>query len=284
MKKQEKIECNFFCILESGEVRKILLTQAIIPEIKGIFIDSGAALFDDAEEIEFDGNYNIDSNEILYVELALPDNVTEAAKNPIGIADLDLATEDIKTLFWYENGVYYFQNFDKRKLLKNKSVIYYSNQTYNKLENNAFVVETIVNAVHKDDRLYFVSYVNANKIFSLAAFYQDATDDEIKTFSTHAKISLDQDWFITSTNSIIRKQITLLQKSKTLDGADTNKIKKHAKKFKLGIELDANGKICFPNDKKACKEILLFLNEQYWVGLISGHKYKTNSKREVKID
>ncbi|MBE2290161.1 MAG: hypothetical protein IAE95_11435 [Chitinophagaceae bacterium] len=229
MKKQTIIDCNFFCILESGDVRKILLTQKIIPEIREIFVTGGAALFDDVEEIVFDGNYNIDNNEILYVKLALPDNVLEVADNPIGIADLDLASEDIKTLFWYEDGVYYFQNFDKRKLLKNRSVIFYSNQTYDKLENNAFVVETIVNAVHKNERLYFVSYSNANKIFSLAAYYQDATDEEIRTFSTHASITLDQEWFITNTNSIIRKQITLLQKSKTLDGADTKKIKKHKK-------------------------------------------------------
>jgi hypothetical protein len=87
---------------------------------------------------------------------------------------------------------------------------------------------------------------------------------------------------LANTNSVIRKQITLLQKSKALAGANTGQIKADAHNFQLEIALDKKNKICFPNYKKACKEILLFLNEQYWTGLITGTKFKTNAKREIK--
>lgn len=274
--------CNFFCLLEDGAVKKIPLTNKVIPSIKKIFIDGNTALFNDVEEINFDGNYNIAENEILYVEMALPKNLVEAIGSPIETPNLDLKNDIIKALFWHENGETYFQNFDKRKLLKNKNVMIFSKDTFDRLENDAFVVDDFINAVHKDGKFFFKSFVNANKIFSLADYYREATNDDIVSFAGHNLISLDQDWFTNNSNSIIRKQITLLQKSKTLDSADTKKIKKHANKFKLAISLDDEGKICFPNDKKQCKEILLFLNEQYWIGLITGTKFKTTSKRKVK--
>ena len=187
-------------------------------------------------------------------------------------------TEIVKALFWYESGTYYFQNFDKRKLLNNKNVITYDNQTYSKLENNAFIVENVVNAIYKDDKFYFTSYANANRIFSLTDFYEEASNEKIDDFATNDKVDFDLDWLKINANSIIRKQITLLQKSGTLENSDTNKIKNSAKKFKLTIDLE-DGKIKFPNDKIQLKNLLTFLNEQYYIGLITGNKYKTNSKR-----
>jgi len=272
--------CNFFAILDDGSVRKINLTQSITTSIRNVFLEYGNLLVnEDTEEIEFDGNYIIQENEVLYVNLELPDDVKEAATNSIGIPNLDLNKENIKTLFWYEKKMFFFQNFDNRKLLRNKNVIFYNENTYSKLNENAFIIENTVNALHMNGKFYFNSYANANKIFSLLEFYQEATNEEISQFAASDKILLDEDWMLENSNTIIRKQITLIQRSKILNTADTKKIKSHAKKFLLGIELDKMGKIIFPKDKKACKNILTFLNEQYYIGLITGNKYKTSSKR-----
>ena len=277
-----KMDGNFFAVVNDGEVRKINLTQPIIPGIRDIFLEYGERLVNsEIEEIKFDGNYNIQEDEVLFVELTLPDNVKEVETNAIGIPDLDIDQEQIKSLFWYEDKSYYFQNFDNRRLLRNKNVLTFNKNTYSKLEENAFIVENMVNAVFKNEKFYFSSFINANKIFNLSAFYHEATNEEIKVFALNGKVVIDETWFTTNTNSVIRKQITLLQKSKILDAADTSKIKKFAKKFNLGIDLDTGGKIIFPNDKKVCKDILTFLNEQFYLGLITGNKYKTSSKRDA---
>lgn len=277
----QNIPCNFFAILKDGTVRKINLLQNITASIRNIFLDCGAVIMnDDTEEILFDGNYAIQEEEILYVEMGLPENIEEASNNAIGIEVLNLETDNIKTIFWYEDGVYYFQNFDNRKLLRNRSVIYWDNNTYNKLEENALIVDNIVNAIYKNNKFYFKSYANANKVFSLLAFFQEATNEEIKRFSENDKIIFDQDWLIDNSNTIIRKQITLIQKSNILEKAKPKSIKSSAKKFNLNIELQ-DGKVLLPNDKKVCKDILTFLNEQYYIGLITGNKYRTNSKRNV---
>lgn len=273
--------CNFFAILKDDTVRKIDLLQTITSDIREVFVDiNNSILNNDVEEILFDGNFNIQDEEILYVELELPANVIEASKNPIGTNVLNLATDDIKTLFWVEDNVYYFQNFDKRKLLQNRNVIYWDKTTFNKLSNNALIVDNIINAIHKNNKFYFKSYANANKIFSLLSYFEEATDEIIDQFSTNNVLKIDKTWLKINGNSIIKKQITLIQKSNVLTTANPKKVRASANKFNLKIEL-VDGKLVLPNDKKQCKDILSFLNEQYYIGLITGKKFRTNSKRDA---
>ncbi|MFV8364923.1 hypothetical protein [Flavobacterium sp. XS1P27] len=273
--------CNFFAILKDDSIRKIDLLQNITADIRNVFVNIGNSILnDDVEEILFDGNFNIEDDEILFVNMELPANVIETSSNPIGFQELNISVDDIKTLFWVENDVYYFQNFDKRKLLQNKNVIFWDNTTFAKLTNDALIVDNIVNAIYKDDKFYFKSYANANKIFSLLAFFEEASNEIIDEFAQNDSLTVDANWLKINGNSIIKKQITLIQKSNVLSNANTKKIKSSANKFNLKIEL-VDGKLVLPNDKRQCKDILSFLNEQYYVGLISGKKFRTNSKREA---
>ena len=276
------INCNFFALLKDDSVKKIELAQSVTEDIRNIFINSSYTLLnDDTEQILFDGNFKVDEDEILYVEKELPATITEANSNPIGIETLNLSDDDIKALFWIEDNIYYFQNFDKRKLLQNKSIIFWSNNTFNKLNENAFIVDNSINAIHKEGKFYFKSYANANKIIPLIEFFEAASDIKIDEFAQNDKLAMDAEWLKGNSNNDIRKHITFIQKSDILKKAKPKSIKKTALKFNLAIDLDPNDKIILPNDKKKCKEILYFLNEQYYEGLISGKKFKTNSKREI---
>lgn len=273
--------CNFFAILKDGTVRKIDLLQTITNDIRSVFINIGNSILnDDVEEILFDGNFNIQEEEILYVEFILPEIVIEASNNPIGIPVLDLAIDEIKTLFWVEENIFYFQNFDNRKLLQNKNVIFWDNTTFDKLTNNALIIDNAVNAIHRNSKLYFKSFTNANKIFSLYGFFEEASDEVIDQFATNDKIIVNADWLKENGTTVIKKQITLIQKSGVLESANPKNIRKSANKFNLNIQI-FEGKLILPNDKKQCKEILSFLNEQYYIGLISGKKFRTNSKRDA---
>jgi Domain of unknown function (DUF4868) len=276
---------NFFAILTDHTVKKITLAPDIEPEIQDIFVGKGTALTEDKDQIEFDGNYKIEEDEVLYVTMDLPAELGEIAGNAIGIHRLDLTTDRIKALVWYEDDTYYFQNFDSRKLLHQKKVIYFDNQTFNQLTQDAFVIDSIVHAVYTDGTFYFQSYANANKIFSLKDFYQAATDEELNEFSEHESVAIeDQEWFLAKSNSVVRKQVALLQRSSLLDDVDPKKIKRGAKKFKIPYELDEDGRIIFPRDMKKCKALLLFLNEQCYEGPITKRQYATNSKRRINED
>lgn len=277
----KNITCNFFAILKDNSIRKINLLQNITNDIRNIFIENGLLFMDnDTHEIKFDGNYAVQDEEILYVDLELPENIKEASNNPIGLDVLNLATDDVKALFWIENNIYYFQNFDNRKLLKNKNVIFYDRNSYNKLVEDALIVENNINAIHKNGKFYFKSYANANKIFSLIEYFEEASNEEIDEFAKNNILEMDTIWIRDNANTLIRKQITLIQKSNVLAKATPKKIQTSASKFKLSIEIK-NGKLVIPNNKKECKDVLSFLNEQYYIGLITKSKYRTNSKRNV---
>ncbi|MCP9757248.1 DUF4868 domain-containing protein [Lacihabitans sp. CCS-44] len=277
----KNVTCNFFAMLKDDTVRKIDLLQTITADIRNVFINNGNAfLNEDVEEILFDGNFNIQDEEILYVEFELPENVAESSTNPIGLKVLNLATDDIKALFWVEDEVYYFQNFDKRKLLQNKNVIFWDKDTFDKFTNNALIVDNMVNAIYINNRFYFKSYANANKIFSLISFFEAASDEVIDQFATNGTLTVDANWLKENADTIIKKQITLIQNSNILTNASPKKIKSSANKFNLKIQL-VDRKLILPNDKKQCKDILSFLNEQYYFGLITGNKFRTNSKREA---
>jgi RNAse (barnase) inhibitor barstar len=285
--KKQQSENNFFALLKDGAVRKITLNQKISAEIKKIFIDATVDFKSlNVEEIEFDGNYRVDPDEILFINFTLPDAINKAIINPISIQILNLEKDEIQALYWVEQKkdktpIIYFQNFDTRKVLKNKHILTYSTNTYTKLDASAFIVDETISAIFEDKKLFFKSYVNANKIFSLADYYQAATDADIDTFSKDTSIEIDVNWFKENSNSTIRKQITLIQKSKILKGADVSKIKKGAANFELEIKV-SKGKLCFPNDIKICKDILAYLNENLYVGPITGTKLRTNSHRPLK--
>lgn len=176
--------CNFFALLKDDTVRKIDLLQAITNNIKSCFIDNSTKLMDsETEEILFDGNFNIDGNEVLYVEFPLSDTLLEANTNSIGLNTLDISTDEIKSLFWIENNIYYFQNFDKRKLLQNKNVLFWNNSTYDKLSNDALIVENTVNAIYKNGKFYFrFSSVRLNRLRNkLLANYLKSGGNELAT-------------------------------------------------------------------------------------------------------
>jgi hypothetical protein len=274
---------NFFAILEDGDFRQISALPPVEAFVRGVFVNIGDAMIQGKEEVLFDGNYHIEADQILYVEMDISESFDDVINNPAGIPVLNLNNEKIKTLFWYENDVFYFQNFDHRKMLNNKGVLIYSNQTYTRLTDNAFVIDNIIHAVHKSDYFYFKSYNNANKIFSLSEYYQEATNEDIVTFGQHENINIkDTQWLQDNANTVLRKHITLLQNSGTLNDMNTAKVKRGANKFKIKIELDGDGKIIFPTDTKACRKILWYLNEQYYAGPITGKHYETNSKRPAE--
>jgi hypothetical protein len=272
--------CNFFAILKDDSIRKIDLLQTITDDIRAVFVSAGNSLFIDTEEILFDGNFNVEDDEILYVEMVTPTKIVDVTSNPIGFEVLNLGTDEIKTLFWVEDNVYYFQNFDNRKLLQNKNVIFWDKTTFNRLTNNALIVDNLVNAVLKNGKFYFKMYANAHKIFSLFPYFEEASNEIIDDFSTIDILTVDTTWLKENSDTIIRKQITLIQKSGILDKANPKKIVTSANKFNLIIDL-VDGKLVLPKDKKLCKAILTFLNEQYYIGLITGKKFKTNSKKDA---
>lgn len=277
----------FFALLKDDSVKRISLSNDVTKEIWQLFLDAKSTFLNvRTEVIEFDGNYTVQENEILFVKYEIPDNISAALKNPIGCHELDLNHDDIKGLFWGVkdgNNVkeVYLQNFDTRKLLINKQILLYSSNTYSKLTESAFILDDKLAAIFIDGKLLFSSYHNAKRLFDLSDFYKEATDDDIDEFSKNDCIELDTTWLKDNANTNIRKQITLALKNETLKHTTSKEIHNKASEFGFDFKINKD-KVVIPKDKKLCRDFLDFLNEKFYKGIFSGNPYRTNSNRLVK--
>ena len=145
----------------------------MVNDIRNIFI-SGAARLKTAEmeEDEFNGDIMARKGEnITYVNFFLPDDFSRIPDNQADMSEYDIEEDIPKSIFWYEEGRYLFQVFNKRNILKRKTVlkVEYGN-SFAKMQEKAFVIEEKVNAIYEDGKFYFQSYTSANQIFPLLDF------------------------------------------------------------------------------------------------------------------
>ncbi|EHQ9369278.1 DUF4868 domain-containing protein, partial [Salmonella enterica] len=84
-------------------------------------------------------------------------------------------------------------------------------------------------------------------------------------------------------DTVIRTKVTLINKSGTLNNQTISKLKKAAKKINFPLQTNlVSGveKIVMPQEKKAIKALLDFLDEDIFTSEITQTIYKSNSKRK----
>jgi hypothetical protein len=280
---------SFFTILKDDTIKRVVLNQTVTEEVKSTFESAQIQLMPiDIDAVKFDGAFSVQDDEILYVELPVPDSISYAIDNPTGIHPYNIDRDEIKGFFWgkkKDNGTkeVYVQNFDSRKLLSNKNILVYSRDTYSKLDKSAFILDSKISAIFRDDKLYFKSFHNAKRLFDLSDFFTEATNEDIDTFVDADCINISPDWLKDNSNTSIRKQITLALKNDILSHTSAAQIKTKSQGF-LPFDLNVNNnKIEIPEDKKECRLFLEFLNEQIYKGVFSGKVKRSNSSVDLHI-
>ena len=134
-----------------------------------------------------------------------------------------------------------------------------------------------------EGKLYFRSYANARQIFDLTSFFREATNVDIdNVFSKPVFHGTDCEWMKQNSDSIMRKQIKSIEDSGILDGLDVTKRTFKIWANKAGIPKDyyKNGTLEFPKNKKGCKMLLSFLNDDIFEGHFTKSIFWSNSKRK----
>lgn len=288
---------GLFALMDDTQqpVRRVPLTAELKQELATMFAEQQTAFLGDKTEITFTGSYNVDPGEIFIIaDYPLPDHIRDAIANPLTcqMLDLNAETHKIKALFsgvWNEQSKQInFQVFDSGKLLKSGFTLIGSGDTYKKLESPGLILQDKITAHFDNGMLYFSSYHNTKRFLDLADYYQEATDADLETFaSSELFVMEDESSFKTNADSIIRKKIALLQKNHVLQGLFVSDIQTVANNFNqempeehhINIELDQDGKIVIPAEKKQLKELVRFLDEDYVTAPLTKRKCLTNSKK-----
>lgn len=275
-----------FFMLSDGSLRKLLLTDETVRDLVALWEPSFPKFVsEDVIEIMFDGWYKPDKDEVLYVNMALPECFSDIPNNTNNYNEIVIPGDRIKTVCLYHDGNYYFQNFMNNYILKPSNMpLIWSNNTYKKLDDKkAFIIEETVNAIYHDGKFYFRSYANARQIFDLSSYYKEATNVDIdNVFSSPIFAGTDCEWMKENCDSVMRKQIKSIEESGIIAALDVTKKTFQSWAKKAGIPKDVydTGNLIFPKNKKECKVLLSFLNDDIFEGHFTKSIYLSNSKRK----
>ncbi|MGA7778245.1 MAG: Kiwa anti-phage protein KwaB-like domain-containing protein [Paraburkholderia sp.] len=283
---------NLFALTRHPAARivRFPLTADLQNQIEEVFNAQLQAFETDiVETIPFDGRYVPDEGELLVIEeFEDVDGLADAAANPFGIDMFDPAThslESVKALFVSvrrnDADCVLIQNFERRRLIANKGLaMFFSGNTFHKMSDEGLTLDTRLLAVLEGGSLRFQSFHFLRRIFDLTEYYREATNDEVATFATHQKLSVDDlPNFLAAAGPLIRKKISLISQSGILDNYTTAQIVASAQSFNVVIAVGDDGRIKLPANKTELRRLLRFLDEDYYESPLSQTRFLSNSKR-----
>lgn len=134
---------QFYALMSDNTVKHISLKEEIVTEIKNIFINGGAIFKPEGiEEDVFDGNIISRNGEnITYVHYDLPEDFARIPYNQADMSEYNINEDMPKSIFYYDDGKFYFQVFNKRNMLQRKMVLQFEcGNIFAKMNNSAFIV------------------------------------------------------------------------------------------------------------------------------------------------
>lgn len=282
-----QMNSQFYALMRDDRVKLISLNQETVAAVKELFLRGAEALMNDSMEVdEFNGDILARNGEnITYVNYELPADFDRIPNNQADMSRFEIGEDVPKSIFWYEDGRYIFQVFNKRSLLTRKTILKLSTEGnfFGQLQEDAFIVEDKVSAIYKDGKLYFQNYVVANQIFSLVDYITEATNSEIESFADSESIAVNPERVKAIANVKTRRLIKLLSATDNIAvfSQKTSQTKKRLlNKYGVNANFDANGKLILPTHKVAeLNRVLEFLNEDIFRGVITGSLYRSNSKK-----
>lgn len=247
------------------------------------------------EEVAFDGNYKPDEGEMLVIDgFEDLDSLAMVVATPLDVPIADPANLDfdqIRALFFgHKEGdgawTVYLQSFDRRRVISSAGFsIFHSKDTYKRIEGSGLTLDNKVAARLRGTKLSFFSFFHLRQIFDMSSYYQEATDNDIKSFSALKELHVDStDELVAASDAWVRRKVWLVMQSNILGKVPPSDIKAIAAEFKIAVEYVNHGgseKLKLPGDKKSLKTLLRFLDEDYYKSPLSKTNYLTNSKRAV---
>lgn len=246
------------------------------------------------EEIRFDGLYRPEENELLYINnFDDVDGLKAAILRPQGVQEFSLksvALDSIKALFsgYIKNGSIrvLLQGFDRRRIINaNGFALVQSENAFNRFEGGGLTLDNKLTAIIEDDNLKFASFHYLRQIFDTSAYCKEANDQDLRVFVQNPSLQFaDAQAFIDSADAWVRRKIVLIQQSGILDFCPANKLAATAKFCDLNIQLAGAGasgqeKIVIPADRQEVKQILRFLDEDYFLSPQCSVKYSAKARR-----
>ena len=271
------------------ELQRVPLRANIQQEINDAFIAQSINMLAEKEEISYTGDYKASADEIYSIDdFELPNQIISALNNALDAEIFNINNYEGKIAAIVsksddtENNFIGFQNFDTRKVINRGLSLWFSNDVYGRYNEKGISIPTKMDVLFTDNKIYFQSFVLANRILNLGDYMEAASQEDIDKFmETEAFEFEDAVGFRDDLTTVTKKKIRLITQSGLLDEIDSSIIFERAREMDIEFDLnEEDGRIKIPRDKNKVKDLLLLLNEDLFVSLISATKFVTNSKRK----
>jgi hypothetical protein len=289
---------NFFVLIDDTPVRaaRIPVVQSLQNTLTTLFDRQEEAFFaNQPKEVSFSASHTPDDSEVAVIDdYPLPEAVVNALKNPLEQESLKLkadALPKIKGIFCGsgsgEKQTVRFQAFERRQFLDSSGIsIFLSRGTFKRLEDPGLTLDTKLAAVHRGGRLFFSSFFVARRVLDLSNYFQEATDDQIEQFAQEPNVALQSSTTLTANaDEWVRRKIALIRNAKVMRTVPPKRIVSEAGTYGLAITtktVNRKLQIVFPDDKKELKELLRFLDQNYYTSGLTGDKWVANSKSPLR--
>ena len=197
-------------------VKRVKVTADVQNQLEGVFIQQEQSFLDGvSEEVAFDGGWNPEPNELLYVSLTPEaDAVLKAAQgNVVALPEVNapaFAQENIRALavlMQHDAGLrLLLQEFSARQSLERRFSLVLDGDTFNRLTKPAFSIGASLAGIIESGRLKFRRFSRVKLIFDLTNLYQEASLAELNTFCVQDCLHIeDAEAFKTTADQKMKK-------------------------------------------------------------------------------
>ena len=174
-----------------------------------------------------------------------------------------------------------FQDFSQSKVINPGLLLRPNGNTFDIAESTGFLLDRHLSAVYlRENRtLLFRNFRAVNSFLPVFDYYKKASEQAILDLLNHKLfVAEDPSLWAKTANQWFRSRFTSLKHSGILDRFSAYEIKDRSMGYGIPIEI-MNDKIVFPSDSESAKELLRFLNEEYFRGAVSDAIFRSEGKR-----
>jgi hypothetical protein len=247
----------------------------------------------DAEELDFDPSLRPDEDQIIRIHgFRVPDAIQSALTNPLSVETLAFSTANVERIAGLFVGsleptpTVAFQSFNRRQMLMtNGFSIILHGDTFRRLEEPGLILDSRLAALIDGDSLFLRSYAQASRVLDLTNYYSEATNEEIAEFLESDRLHCEDVAALKdAADTWVRRKIAILRRSGAVSQLAPRKVKTAGAEFDVTIVIKrVNGKdtIVLPGDRASLKDLLRFLDEDYYKSPLSDARYVSHSKRKL---
>lgn len=290
----EKKPFQLFAILHGKEeIRRLPLQQSLAAPVSELFeVQAIAFSPSGAEVLAFDPALRPAEDQIIRIpDFAVPASIQAAIDDPLSVDVLSFSedtTVQIVGLFigrMTPKPRVLLQTFNRRQMLTTKGFsLILSGDTFKQLTEPGLTLDDRLSAVIEGSDLLIRSYIQAARVLDLTDYYSEATDQEVAAFAQHERLYCEDVGALqTAADTWVRRKVALLAQSEVLKMA-AKKIRDAATEFKLDIVVKKVGgkdKIVLPQDRQGLKNLLRFLDEDYYHSPLTAALFVSHSKQKL---